>query len=168
MRSKSVPHSGTTLRVCEFFNSPAVGWNKRSAVPAIRMVIDTSSAGTARCSFQPTRNSPPLRVCEFFNSPAVGWNKRRAVPAIRMVIDMSSAGTALRSFQPAKTHSLSVSSAHVGLTRRSRVPQKKGSYFRHVPKEATDQRTHRPPLARRWPCASLPEIELATGKGFPE
>ena len=50
------------LGVCEFFNSPAVGWNKRRAVPVIRMVIDMSSAGTARRSFQPTKNAQSLRV----------------------------------------------------------------------------------------------------------
>ena len=55
-------HRGSALPVCEFFNSPAVGWNKRSAVPAIRMVIDMSSAGTALCLFQPTKNSQPLRA----------------------------------------------------------------------------------------------------------
>ena len=54
--------SGSALPVCEFFNSPAAGWNKRSAVPAIRMVIDMSSAGTALCLFQPTENSQPLRA----------------------------------------------------------------------------------------------------------
>ena len=59
---KLVEASSLTLRVCEFFNSPAAGWNKHSAVPAIRMVIDMSSAGTALRSFQPTENSQPLRV----------------------------------------------------------------------------------------------------------
>jgi len=51
-----------SLPVCEFFDSPAVGWNKRCAVPAIRMGIDLSSAGTALRSFQPTENSQPLRA----------------------------------------------------------------------------------------------------------
>ena len=50
------------LLVCEFFNSPTVGWNKHRAVSAIRMVIDMSSAGTALRSFQSTKNSQPLRA----------------------------------------------------------------------------------------------------------
>ena len=59
---KELLHSSLTLPVCEFFKSLAVGWNKRCAVPAIRMVIDMSFAGTALRLFQPTKTSQPL--CE--------------------------------------------------------------------------------------------------------